>query len=262
MSPDELTKRRSFAKKNFSLNHNKLLPLVQLSGTEACESIQDVKELMLKVENCYNVFVKAHDSYVGALEDVTLEKDAENVLETQFQYLNDVEANFISVRKLYNKFLSSTTHDIATTNAARDHKKNALDSIPSLKLAVLVAIDQYLASKVSAENVTKQTKDKSFETLIASVETLQLGLEAKDVKSALWESSKKLIAAMTPFKNAVSLAELDWAQSSADFAVKCCAELSQEVREYNSILTLLDAGGGAIIIPHRRIAFSLQQNIV
>ena len=79
ISPDELTKRRSFAKKNFSLNHNKLLPLVQLSGTEACESIQDVKELMLKVENCYNVFVKAHDSYVGALEDVTLEKDAENV---------------------------------------------------------------------------------------------------------------------------------------------------------------------------------------
>ena len=33
-SLEELFKKRSFSKKNFTLNHNKLLPLLQLSGTE------------------------------------------------------------------------------------------------------------------------------------------------------------------------------------------------------------------------------------
>ena len=101
-----------------------------------------------------------------------------------------------------------------------------MNSIPSLKLAVLEAIDHYLAHKVSAENFSKQIKDKSFDTLVASIETLPLGLEAEDLKSALGEVSKKLISAMTPFKNAICLAELDWAQSSADSAVKCCTVLS------------------------------------
>ena len=245
-SVEELFKKRSFAKKNFTLNHNKLLPLVQLSGTEACESIQDVKDLMLKVETCYQTFIKSHDAYLEALEDVTQEKDADQVLETQFKYLNDVEDKFISVRKTFNRFITSTTQEVNATNAANEQKNKALESIPALKLAVLEAIDQYVANKVSAENISKQIKDKSVETLISSVETLQLGIEAEDVRSALGESSRKVIAAMTPFKNAVCVAELDWAQSSADFAVKCCTELSQEVSDYKSVLSKVISAKGRI----------------
>jgi len=122
-SLDELTKKRSFAKTNFILNHRKILSLINLFGTEACESIQDAKDLMLKIENCYSVFLKAHDSYIEALEDSTVEKDIKIVLDTQFKFFNDVEANFISVRKLYNRFLNSTLQEVAARNAAKEQKK-------------------------------------------------------------------------------------------------------------------------------------------
>ena len=42
---------------------------------------------------------------------------------------------------------------------------------------------------------------------------------------------------LTPFKNAVSLAELDWNTESADLSVKCGAQLSQEVSDYRAVLS-------------------------
>ena len=148
-SLESFLKKRSFAKKNFIFNHNKLLPLVKLYGTEACDSLQDVKDCMRKVEGCYSVFVKAHDSYVEELESKTLEKDVEAVSETQFEYFNVVESNFIALRKLYNKYIKIPIEEIEASHAAFVQKKRALESIPSLKLNLLTAIDQYIAVKIN-----------------------------------------------------------------------------------------------------------------
>ena len=115
------------------MNYNKLLPLVKQAGAEACDSFQDVQDLMIKVETCFKTFQKAHDTYVEALEEETLEKDAETVLDAQFKYLNEVEDNFMSIRKLYNKFIKNTNADRLANDAALEQKKNALDSIPTLK---------------------------------------------------------------------------------------------------------------------------------
>ena len=83
-SLDGLSKKRTFAKKNFSLNINKIQPLVQQAGAEAFETLQDVKDLMVKVESCFSSFVKSHDIYMESLEVQTTEKDADRVLELNF----------------------------------------------------------------------------------------------------------------------------------------------------------------------------------
>ena len=98
-SLDVLSKKRSFAKRNFIHNNNKLYPLVGLIGVEACESLSDVKDLMVKVEHCFSVFTKAHENYLEVLEDETLEKDVDTVLDKEFKYLNEVESSFMSIRK-------------------------------------------------------------------------------------------------------------------------------------------------------------------
>ena len=234
---ESLFKKRTFAKKNFTLNYNKLLPIVQQTGAEACDSLQDVKDLMVKVENCYNGFSQVHDQYVEALEEDTLEKDAEEVLTKQFNYKNEVEDKFMSIRKIYNKFLKITNEEVASSNAFIEQKNQAKQSIPALKLKVLEAIDQYLADKTSAESIKKQVFDKSMDTLAASIDTIHIGAEAEIVRSSIGESSKKVISMLTPFKNAVSLAELDWNTESADLSVKCGAQLSQEVSDYRAVLS-------------------------
>ena len=236
-SLENLFKKRTFQKKNFTLNYNKLLPIIQQTGAEACESLQDAKDLMVKVEGCFQSFVKSHDNYVEALESDTAEKDADEVLETQFKYQNEVEDKFMSIRKLYNKFVKTTTEEEASTSALFEKKKKAKESISELKLNVLEAIDLYTADKTSAECIKQKVAEKSMEDLAASVETVHIGAEAVIVRSALGESSKKLIAALTPFKNAVNMAELDWNQESADLAVKCSAQLSQEVSDYRAVLS-------------------------
>ena len=68
-SVEALSKKRSFAKKNFTLNYNKLQPLLNLVGAEASDSVQDVKDLMVKVESCFS---KAHETYLEALQDETV----------------------------------------------------------------------------------------------------------------------------------------------------------------------------------------------
>ena len=218
------------------MNHNKLLPLLDKTGTEACESLQDVKDLMVKVESCFKTFVKSHDNYLEALEEETKEEDAESVLEKQFAYLNEVETNFMAVRKLYNKFIEVTDEAISINAAASDQKKKALESLPSLKLAVVEAIDQYVVAKMEADNIKQQIEGKSVDQLIASMETLQLGAEAESIKASLGDAYKKIVVAMTPYKNAVSLAKLDWDQATVDFAVQCGPELNQEVNACKNIL--------------------------
>ena len=140
-SLENLFKKRTFQKKNFTLNYNKLLPIIQQAGAEACESLQDAKDLMVKVEGCFQSFVKSHDNYVEALESDTAEKDADEVLETQFKYQNEVEDKFMSIRKLYNKFVKTTTEEEASTSALFEKKKKAKESISELKLNVLEAIE-------------------------------------------------------------------------------------------------------------------------
>ena len=174
-SLEKLFKKRTFAKKNFSLNYNKLLPIVQQTGAEACDSLQDVKDLMVRLETCSGAFVNLHEQYVEALEEDTLEKDAEEVLETQFKYQNEVEDKFMSIRKIYNKFLKATGEEVAFTKAIIEKKIQAKQSIPTLKLKVLEAIDQYLADKTCAESIQKQVDNKSMDTLVASVDTVHIG---------------------------------------------------------------------------------------
>ena len=78
---------------------------------------------MKKVEVCFSAFVKTHEAYVEALEEDTLEKDAEKVLDEQFQYHNDIEDKFSSIRKLYNKFVKNTSEEEAVVNDASVKKK-------------------------------------------------------------------------------------------------------------------------------------------
>ena len=79
-------KKMIWSKKNLSMNYDKLLSLVQQAGAEACDSLQDVKDLMVNVESYFGVFAKFHDSYVEALEEVTLEKDAEAVFKWAIEH--------------------------------------------------------------------------------------------------------------------------------------------------------------------------------
>ena len=129
LSLDALSKKRCFAKKTFTENHNKLVPLVQLSGLEACDNLPDAKDHMAKGEKCFRAFINAHESYIVALEEETLEKDAESVIDTQFHYLNEVESACMAIRKQYNKFLKYTTEAITANNTMNENKACSTGSI-------------------------------------------------------------------------------------------------------------------------------------
>ena len=115
-SLEVVSKNRSFAKNNFTQNHNKLLPLVYLTGPDACENLQNVKD---------------------HVEEVTLEKDMEEVLNIQYQYLNGVDYTFMAARKQFDKFIQATTEEVeANAIASSQSKRKSLQSLPYPKLTV------------------------------------------------------------------------------------------------------------------------------
>ena len=84
MAPiEELKKKRSSAKRNFTLQVNAVDPLLDQKGKDAVEGERRIRDDLQILDTRYKAFKDAHEAYITGLEDITEEEDLEILDEEQ-----------------------------------------------------------------------------------------------------------------------------------------------------------------------------------
>ena len=84
MAPiEELKKKRSSAKRNFTLQVNALDLLLDQKGEDAVKGEQRIRDALQILDTRYKAFKDAHEVYITALEDITEEDDLDTLDEEQ-----------------------------------------------------------------------------------------------------------------------------------------------------------------------------------
>ena len=99
MAPiEELKKKRSSAKRNFTLQVNALDPLLDQKGEDAVKAEKRIRGDLELLETRFKAFTVAHEAYVVELENVTEEADLDSLDEEQ-KYLTEVKDTYFKFER-------------------------------------------------------------------------------------------------------------------------------------------------------------------
>ena len=99
MAPSEdLKKKRSSAKRNFTLQCNALDPLLDQKGEDAVKGEERIRDDLEILETRFKAFKVAHEAYVVELENVTEEEDLESLDEEQ-KYVTEVKDTYFKIKR-------------------------------------------------------------------------------------------------------------------------------------------------------------------
>ena len=211
ISIEDLKKKRSAAKRKVTLQINDITPLLDdLKGTDADENKKVIKEDLVELETRFNAFRLAHNSYVSQLEEETDDKNLDDVLNSEQEYLNLVKKSYHDTLKKVAAFEKEVE-----VGKAQEELKEAFEDYNNV-------VSEVKDSEVNWKDLLERddlSKDQ--------IEQL-MSVPAEDMKNALLSSYETFTKAVTKVRKACASVEKDHTKVFEDMKIDISKKLIPE----------------------------------
>ena len=175
---EELSKKRASAKGQVTLLLRRLLPLLELRGTDAIRRSTEVSECKDKLCDKIKAFRETHEQYSELFISNAEEKELENTLETLDGYYNEVDSKYYDAIKKYDVF-----HTECEVISLKDDIEASIEDYTPVEKEVQIQFDKYQSKTVEELEGCAEIKH---------IAALELKNKLNEAFSKVTESSKKL----------------------------------------------------------------------
>ena len=176
LTMDDLTKKRSSAKRNVTATANIVEPMLKTTGADAFFIYDEVSEHIRKLQAYFDAFSVCHSNYVAKMQADSSEQEFEVLADEQDTYFREVNTRYMSIRKAFKKYeLLCNTY------------KEASEAIPDVKVAFDDAYTKYRAVVSTIDNMTQSITD------VKDIEQVRDVHQAESLLTYLLESYDTLV---------------------------------------------------------------------
>ena len=140
---DDLTKKRSSAKRNVTATANIVEPMLKTTGADAFLIYDEVSELIRKLQTYFDGFSVCHSNYVAKMEADSTKQEFDVLIDEQDAYFREVNTRYFKIKKAFKGYeLLCKAH------------KEASEAIPNAETAFRHASREYNITVDEIDDIT------------------------------------------------------------------------------------------------------------